>query len=236
MKMSDVLTLLDEQQNPRGIEHWNNMENTAGLKSYGLGLTQHRKLAKKIGRSHELAAELWQSDYYDAKVVSLLIDEPKKLTVEQIEKQVDEISTNGKSIGLFTHIFSSCDATLPKAPFAFELANNWIMSKDETRRRCGYGLIYEFSKKKSKKYTDDFFMEIVERIDVHIEDETTWGRMSMGSALMGIGKRSKPLNAAALKVATRVGAIDFNDGSGKCEPFDVVKHLTSDYLKEKLKL
>ncbi len=49
MKMSDVLTLLDEQQNPRGIEHWNNMENTAGLKSYGLGSTQHRKLAKKIG-------------------------------------------------------------------------------------------------------------------------------------------------------------------------------------------
>ena len=42
------------------------------------------------------------------------------------------------------------------------------------------------------------------------------------------------LNAAALKVAERVGPIEFESISGKCDPFDVAKHLTTDRLAEKL--
>ena len=40
--------------------------------------------------------------------------------------------------------------------------------------------------------------------------------------------------APAIAVAQAVGPIDFTSGSGKCEPFDVAKHLTSDRLREKL--
>ena len=60
--------------------------------------------------------------------------------------------------------------------------------------------------------------------------------MAMGGALVGIGKLNKKLNKAALKVAKKIGPIDFNEGTGKCDPFDPVKHLTSDYLKDKLGL
>jgi hypothetical protein len=52
----------------------------------------------------------------------------------------------------------------------------------------------------------------------------------MGTALMGIGKRNLTLNNAAIDVAERIGAIDFNEGVSKSEPFDILKHLTSDYL------
>jgi len=58
----------------------------------------------------------------------------------------------------------------------------------------------------------------------------------MGAALMGIGKRSAALNEAALRVARDVGPIEFTSASGECEPFDVVKHLTTDRLKEKLRV
>ena len=43
---------------------------------------------------------------------------------------------------------------------------------------------------------------------------------------MGIGKRNKALNAAALKLARALGPIQF-DEDGRLEPLDVVKHLTS---------
>ena len=56
----------------------------------------------------------------------------------------------------------------------------------------------------------------------------------MGGALLGIGKRNIVLNAAALKVAKKIGPIPVLSGVSKCEPFDVVKHLTSDYIKQKL--
>ena len=60
--------------------------------------------------------------------------------------------------------------------------------------------------------------------------------MAMAGALVGMGKRNKTLNKEALKVAKKMGPIDFNEGTGNCDPFDPVKHLTSDYLKKKLGL
>ena len=82
MNLTDVLALITEHQNERGISHWSKMKNTCGLKSYGVGLTQLRKLASKIGRNHQLALECWRSDCYDLKVIGLLIDAPYKITVE----------------------------------------------------------------------------------------------------------------------------------------------------------
>ena len=57
----------------------------------------------------------------------------------------------------------------------------------------------------------------------------------MGAALMGIGMRTLELNQAALKVAQKMGPIVF-DETGKCDPFDVAKKLTSDYAKRKFGL
>ena len=56
----------------------------------------------------------------------------------------------------------------------------------------------------------------------------------MGAALMGIGKRNVELNQEALRVAKALGPIDFNDEGQTCEPMNIEKHLTSDYLKQKL--
>jgi len=232
MNKSHVIELLEENQNPRGMENWSKVKNTAGLKSYGIGLTQLRKLAKTIGRNRELSLELWESDIYDAKIIALLIDDPKQITKEQAEKQVDELTS-----GFLAHVFSSCDATLAKSPIAFDLANEWLATDNELRRQSGYGLLYELSKnKRNKSLTDDYFMGCIESINEKIFNlkESSSMRCAMGCALMGIGKRNKPLNQRAVEVAQAVGPIDFNEDGGKCDPFDVLKHLTNDSLKKKL--
>jgi hypothetical protein len=51
----------------------------------------------------------------------------------------------------------------------------------------------------------------------------------------GLTKRSKVLNAATLRVAMKIGPIDF-DPDGSCDPMDVSKHLTSSYVVEELGL
>ncbi len=115
MTKTQVLALLKENRNERGVANWKKPPRT--LKSFGIGLTQLRKLAKQLGRDHKLAQQLWKSDINDAKVVGLLIDDPKQVTREQAQKQVD-----GLHGGMLAHVFASCDATLAKTPFAFELA------------------------------------------------------------------------------------------------------------------
>ena len=233
MNKTQVLALLNENRNERGIANWKKGgHGDRGLKSFGIGLTVLRKLAKQIGRDHSLARTLWETDVYDAKVLGLLIDDPKQLTREQAEEQVDDLD-----IGMLAHVFSSCDATLAKAPIAFELACDWIESRDEMRKRCGWGLLYELSKKNPEGMDDAFLLRCIDHVEQEIDGEPTWVRMAMAGALVGIGKRNKKLNRAAVRVAKQVGPIDFNEGSGsRCDPFDPHKHLTSEYLKKKLAL
>lgn len=230
MNKTEVLQLLESEQDERGIRRWKELgPKTRGLRSFGIGLTRLRKLAKQIGRDRELARALWKSDVSDARVIALLIDDPKKLTREQAEKQVDELAAG------MAHVFSSCDATLAKTPFVVELADDWIRAGDDVRRSCGYGLLYEVSKLAGRKAPpEEFFLAHVRRIDETIDEEDSEVRLAMGAALMGIGKRSRQLNGAALAVAERVGPIEFESASGKCDPFDVAKHLKTDRLRTKL--
>lgn len=112
---------------------------------------------------------------------------------------------------MLAHVFASCDATLAKAPFAFELANDWMQSRDAMRRRCGYTLLYELSKKNPKGMDDGYLLGRIEHIRHEIEGEETGVRAAMGGALMGIGKRNKKLNKAAISVAKEVGPISYGD-------------------------
>jgi 3-methyladenine DNA glycosylase AlkD len=232
METQDVLELLEASRNERGIRHWEQAPSgSGGLKSFGIGLIELRKLAKRIGRDHQLARGLWATDVYDAKVISLLIDDPATITRQQAEKQVEELAA-----GQLTHVFASCDATLARTPFVVELADEWTRSDDVVRRICGYGLLYEISKFTGRKAPDEaYFLGQIAHIAETIHGERSNVRLAMGNALMGMGKRSAKLNAAALAVAEAVGPIEFESASGRCEPFDVVKHLTTARLKEKLR-
>ncbi len=230
MKKSEILEYLKANQDSRGIAHWEKHEDkTGGLRSFGIGLTKLRKFSKSLGKDPKLAQQLWQTKFYEMKIISLLIDDPNTITIEQAETQVEQLQG-----GYLAHVFSSCDATLAKAPFVVELADKWIMSKDPVRRRCGYGLLYEISKSKKKSAPkDEYFLAHIKHIEDTYPKQDTTALMSMAGALLGIGKRNKELNSAALKVAMKIGPIDF-DPDGRCEPMDVAKHLTSDYIVNKL--
>ena len=230
----EVFALLETHKNERGIQHWNRRYATrqGALKSFGIGLTVLRKLAKKIGRNHKLALQLWTSDFYDAKIISLLIDDPKKISREQVEEQVEEMNQ-----GHLAHVFSTCNATLSKTPFARDLAVDWMKSESNIQKSWGYGLLYEFSKSKKKNAPDnEFFLSWLKQIKIHFQHEQLSVQSAMGCAVLGIGKRNAILHAPALELAKQLGPIQFESSGDSCAPLDLVKHLTSDYLRSKLKL
>ena len=231
MTKTEVLALLKENRDARGQANWKAMgDRTGGLTSFGIGLTKLRAIAKQVGRNRDLARKLWNERNHDAKIIGLLIDDPKQLTREQVETQVDDAAP-----GMLSHVLSSCEATLAKSPMAFDIAKDWMASTDPVRRSCGYGLVYELAKDtKDKRLTDEFFLGCVETISRTIATEVNSVRVGMGGALLSIGKRNKKLNAAAIKVSKAIGLIHFSDRKKKCEPMNVLKHLTSDYLRNKL--
>jgi len=231
LNKAEVIAWLRDNRDARGIAHWEKREDSPeDMQSVGIGLTRLRKLAKTIGRDPKLAAQLWKSDIYEARIVSLLVDDPQTLTTDQAERQVEQLQG-----GYLPHVFSSCDATLARAPFVIELLDKWIRSPDEMRRRCGYGLLYEVSKWKKKSAPDDeTFLAYVDRIEKNYQKQSVNVLMAMGAALMGIGMRNKRLNKAAIRVAKKIGPIDF-DPDGNCDPTDVEKRLKNPLVQSRLR-
>jgi len=225
MNTAEVIELLKENQNVKGSRI---SDSPGELECLGIGLTTLRKLGKKIGRDHELALELWESDVYEARIISLLIDDPKQITQEQANSQVDNLQE-----GALAHVFSSCNASLAKVPFVVELADNWIASKDKTRRRCGYGLLSEIATSKKKSAPDDdYFLGHMQ----HIEEKYKKDGMIDGAySILCMGKRNVKLNTAALKLAKKLGRIEWESETA-CEPFDLIGHLTKDHLRKRLGL
>lgn len=229
MTVDQVFAMVEAESSERGVAHWNTRFPDSSLRSLGVGLTRLRKLARKIGRDHALALQLWGSEIYELRVLGLLIDEPRHIRREQAEEQVEHLQE-----GQLAHVFSSCDASLARVPYVQELAEDWVRSEDPMRQRCGYGLIYELSKARKKSAPSDADFEAwIKRISTEWEQAEIDVRMAMSTALMGMGKRSARLYPQALRLAREIGPIDW-DATGSCEPFDVVKHLDKASLRQKL--
>ena len=221
MTEAQVLSLLEKNKNARGIEHWKRLTGGKKGKSFGIGLTQLRKLAKQVGKDHDLAMKLWKSDVYDARTIAMLIDDPKKMTRAQVEKQVVGLSW------MMAHVFCSCDATLTKTPFVRELAVEWAASKEDVRRRCGYLLIAELAKdRKDPTITDAFFEPYIARIQKTIRKEENFVKDAMNGVIFAAGQRSAALNKKAIAAAKAYWPIEVDYGDNSCLALDVLKHLT----------
>ena len=64
-----------------------------GEQRLGVSVPDMRKIAKDLGKNHKLALELWKTGIPDAKIVAAMIDEPEKLTEEQMEEWVKGINS-----------------------------------------------------------------------------------------------------------------------------------------------
>ena len=59
--------------------------------SIGVPTSQLRTIAKEIGKSNEIAYELWNSGYHDAKLLAVLVFEVKKLSFQDIDQLMNDV-------------------------------------------------------------------------------------------------------------------------------------------------
>ena len=83
----DIMLSLKSRANPENVagmaRYAINSANTLGISMYTL-----RDIAKEIKPNHQLALELWDSGIHEARILASLVDEPEKVTEEQLERWV----------------------------------------------------------------------------------------------------------------------------------------------------
>jgi 3-methyladenine DNA glycosylase AlkD len=194
-------------------------------KAYGVSTPDIRRLAREIGKDHQLALALWRTGVHDARSLAALIDDPAKVTTRQMERWVRDFDT-----------WAICDCTcgflFDKTPYAWNKAIDWTARDEEYVKRAGFVLMAALAvhdKEAPDERFEAFFPYLVE----HATDERNFVKKAVNWALRQIGKRNRRLNGLAVKVAKEVRKIDSR--AARWIAADALRELTSDKVRQRLK-
>ena len=89
----------------------------------GVSVADIRALAKMLGRNHDLAAALWDTGVYEARMLTSFVDDPKLVTSAQMDRWCRDFDSWGICDTLCFHLFD-------RTAFAREKIQRWSKSKD----------------------------------------------------------------------------------------------------------
>jgi 3-methyladenine DNA glycosylase AlkD len=190
-------------------------------KAYGISITKLMAIRRRVGKSHELAAKLWDTGVHDARLLACLVDDPKLVTEAQMDRWVKDFDTWALCDGCCGHLFD-------KTPFAYKKAHEWTARKEEYVRRAGFAMIASLTVH-DKKADDEVFLKFLPAIRNAATDDRNYVMKAVNWALRQIGKRNARLNKEAINVAEQIHELDSK--SAKWIASDALRELKSDPVR-----
>jgi 3-methyladenine DNA glycosylase AlkD len=193
--------------------------------TYGVSIPNLRKMAKEIGVDHHLAQQLWTSIIHEARILASMIDDPGKVTENQMEKWVRDFDS-------WDVCDQCCSNLFDKTPFAYKKAIEWSKREEEFVKRAGFVLMACLTVH-NKKVEDKQFGQFLLSIKREATDNRNFVKKAVNWALRQIGKRNLHLNEMAIKTAKEIQKKDSR--SAKWIASDAMRELTSERIQERLK-
>ena len=100
----------------------------------GVQIPELRRLAKEIGKDHKLGLELWRTGIAEARILASMVDEPEKLTNQQMDNWVNDIDS--WDVGDQT-----CMNLFEKTPLAWKKIEEWSQRPEGFVKRTAFGLL-----------------------------------------------------------------------------------------------
>ena len=190
----------------------------------GVSVPYMRKLAKEIGRDHGLALELWQTGIAEARIMAALVDEPDKLTEQQMEEWVRDIDSWDVCDQVCLNLFE-------KSPLAWKKVRDWFEREEEFVKRTAFSLIACLAWH-NKTAGDDKFIELLPIIKRGATDERNFVKKAVNWALRTIGKINPNLNRAAITTAREIQKLDSK--AARWIAADAIRELESQAVQKRL--
>lgn len=191
-RLLEELRALGEHRNVEGMARF-------GIRAkivYGVSKPKMDALARRIGRDHSLAGELWSTRVHDARILAGLIDVPELVSAAQMDRWVRDFDNWDVCDGTCCHLFVFAAPARKKAV-------QWSRCKPEFLKRAGFALM-AYLAYRDKHASDTPFQRMLSRIEREAWDERNFVRKAVNWALRNIGKRNLRLNHEAIRAAERI--------------------------------
>ncbi len=224
-EVREVLAWL-EKRGTRKVRH--DMLNRYGIvapKAFGVPVSTIQQLAKQLGRDHELAAQLWPTGWYEARLLTSFIDDPALVTAAQMDRWVKDFDNWGVCDTVCFHLFD-------RTPHAWRKIGPWSKRREEFVKRAAFALLAGLALH-DKKASDEPFMKSLVHVERAASDERNFVKKGVSWALRVMGRRSRALNAAAVETSRRL--VESPDAAARWIGKGALKELTSKAVQQRLK-
>ncbi len=194
-------------------------------KAYGVPMAAIQRLAKSIGKNHELAAALWETGWYDARTLAAYIDEPDKVTATQMDQWCRDFDNWGICDTV-------CFVLFDRTPQAFRKVEQWSRRRDEFSKRAAFALLACLGLH-DKKAGNEPFLHCLPLIEEAASDDRNFVKKGVSWALRAVGRRNLVLNTAAVELSRRLS--ESPHASARWIGKGAVKELTSPAVTRRLK-
>ena len=218
-----ALAWLEQKSTRRDRENLARFGITAG-KAFGVSMANIQVLAKRLGRSHELAAALWDTGWYEARMLTSFVDEPERVTPAQMDRWCRDFDNWGICDTL-------CFCLFDRTPHAWAKVAQWSDKRDEFVKRAAFALLASLAGH-DKTSGDEPFREGLRLIERAAPDERNFVKKGVSWALRMIGRRNTALNAEAVLVARRLSVSP--DAAARWVGKGALKELTGSVVTRRL--
>jgi 3-methyladenine DNA glycosylase AlkD len=194
-------------------------------KPLGISAPLLHALARRIGKNHVLAEQLWTSGIHEARILATLIGEAGKVTSAQMERWVRDFDS-------WDVVDAACCYLYAQAAPAWIKLNQWSRRRKEFEKRAAFSLAAYLSYK-DKTASDARFERFLRVIEREAWDERNFVRKAVNWALRNIGKRNLPLNRSAILTAERIHRQA--SPSARWIAADALRELRSDAVQRRLR-
>jgi len=222
--VEEVMQELQSKAKPDQIEGMAKFA-IVGDQRMGVSVPDMRKIAKAVGKNHQLALNLWETGVPEGMIVAGMIAEPNELTEEQMEDWVVDINSWDICDQVCMNLFE-------KTPLAEKKIFEWSVREEEFVKRTSYALIACLAWH-DKEAGDEEFIKYFPIIVSGSTDERNFVKKAVNWALRNIGKRNKNLNNQAIEVARQIHEIESK--SARWIASNAQRELESDKIQERLR-
>ena len=166
--------------------------------AFGVSMANIQLLAKSLGKSHELAQALWACGWYEARLLTSFVDEPARVTPEQMDRWTEDFDNWGICDTLCFHLFD-------RTPYAWDKVREWSDRPEEFVKRAAFALLASLALH-DKKAGDERFIAGLALIERAAPDGRNFVKKGVSWALRLIGRRNAALHAQAVAVSRRLAA------------------------------
>jgi len=178
-----------------------------------------------VGRDHLFALKLWETGLHDARLLATMVDDPKQITIDQMDKWVRDFDS-------WDIVDGSCGNLFDKTPFAVAKAKEWCKREEEFVKRAGFFLMAELAVH-DKQAKDRLFLDFLPLIVEGSPDKRNFVKKAVNWALRQIGKRNLKLNKAAVSTALKMRRME--SGAAKRIASDALRELKSSQVLKRLR-